>query len=517
MTALSSGDFGPGRFAQQGDYSGKTRDQIFQLKINDKKRNTFIIGTTEGGIKVIGVKYEIDKKGKRWFTYVLPQWKNSKKEIQKEKQITVFYNKVFKSPDFGGGARGSGGGTAETKITESLQCYYNSYIYNTGSGVRRNGELLKKPPTEKELEATAHHCRTTHTLKYCRDNVPDSWINPIQVFCITANGLWNSELGKNFKSRPVRFHRAGPGTGTGSTFMDKIYKAKTNCLKRDKESGKIQQAPGTFSHDKWNPGDIWMTTLGFQDKPLLEKKGKDEKFTVDWSTLNTEVERLANAGTVLGVSLKKLKTANVKEFNRSKVAKNTYSFTSYSFGQLGDFFNSKDVYLAASSGEMQLRTFGEPWQGQIKGLMAGGGKIGGGNIDYYLKEIYKQNIYGTGGEKGMKSVVQNYTEDLKSDFWKLYHLCVIGGTPEGVSPIITESQWEKQSKTATNNPKKEKEFYKLLDAKDSNWRYSKYMCLKTLEILLSGSVEERNDFITQIWLYAASDTIQSSFFIKIAD
>ena len=34
MTALSSGDFGPGRFAQQGDYSGKTRDQIFQLKIS---------------------------------------------------------------------------------------------------------------------------------------------------------------------------------------------------------------------------------------------------------------------------------------------------------------------------------------------------------------------------------------------------------------------------------------------------------------------------------------------------
>ena len=35
---------------------------------------------------------------------------------------------------------------------------------------------------------------------------------------------------------------------------------------------------------------------------------------------------------------------------------------------------------------MQLRTFGEPWQGQIGGSSAAGGKIGGGNIDFYLKE-----------------------------------------------------------------------------------------------------------------------------------
>ena len=149
--------------------------------------------------------------------------------------------------------------------------------------------------------------------------------------------------------------------------------------------------------------------------------------------------------------------------------------------------------------------------------MAGGGKIGGGNIDYYFEQVYKQNIYPTGGEKSMKGVVQNYTPNIRSDFWKLYHLCVIGGTPEGVSPEITENQWIKQKPSSTNNPKEEKEFYKLLDAKDSNWKYSKYMCLKTLEILLGGDVTKRNTFITQIWLYAASNTIQSSFFIKIAD
>jgi hypothetical protein len=245
-------------------------------------------------------------------------------------------------------------------------------------------------------------------------------------------------------------------------------------------------------------------------------EGKNEKFTADWSTLNAEVERLANAGTVLGVSLKKVKTPKIHEFNIRGETKKTYRFSSYRFGA-GDFFNSKDAYLEASQGEMQLRTFGDPWQGEIKGLMAGGGKIGGGNIDYYFKEVYKQNIYESGGEKGMKGVVQNYTPNIRSDFWKLYHLCVFGETPPNVSPRISQGQWITQSKTSANNPTDEQEFYKLLDAKDGNWRYSKYMCLKTLEILLSGSEAKRNEFITEIWLYAASNTNQSSFFIKIAD
>jgi len=497
--------------AKSGPYSGKTRDKIFELKINSANNNTFIIGANESGKKVIGVNYVVSG-AKREFTYVLPQNKAEKKKNDANNQITVSSLRVFKSPDFGGGARGSGGGTAETKITESMQCYYNSYIYNTKNGVRRGEALEKTPPSDDELEATAKHCKTTHTLDYCLNNVPNDWRENL-VFCKTANKLWSSTWGQKFKGT-VMFHRAGAASGPGSAFMDNIYKAKTNCLKRDKQNPP-QQAPGTFSHDKWNPGDIWMTTLGFQDKPLLEMEGAKEKFTADWSTLNTEVERLANAGTVLGVSLKKLRTAKIHEFNKSEVAKNTYRFSSYRFGA-GDFFNSKDAYLEASQGEMQLRTFGDPWQGEIKGLMAGGGKIGGGNIDYYFKEVYNQNIY-EDGEKEKKGVVQSYTDVLKKDFWKLYHLCVIGGTPKGVSPEITKNRWEKQSKTSANNPTGEQEFYKLLDAKDGNWRYSKYMCLKTLEILLSGSEAKRNKFITEIWLYAASNTNQSSFFIKIAD
>ena len=48
------------------------------------------------------------------------------------------------------------------------------------------------------------------------------------------------------------FHR-------GSTFMQKIYAAKAEIAKIDARS-ELRQAPGSFSNDKWNPGDIWMST-----------------------------------------------------------------------------------------------------------------------------------------------------------------------------------------------------------------------------------------------------------------
>ena len=80
MAKLKPADMAFGKVAKAGNYSGNTRDKIFELKINSANNNTFIIGASESGKKVIGVKYDIDKMGKRWFTYVLPQNKAQKKK-----------------------------------------------------------------------------------------------------------------------------------------------------------------------------------------------------------------------------------------------------------------------------------------------------------------------------------------------------------------------------------------------------------------------------------------------------
>ena len=53
--------------------------------------------------------------------------------------------------------------------------------------------------------------------------------------------------------------------------------------------------PLSFHPDKWNPGDIWMESVGATEKPLVE-----EKFYKTWPALNAEVQRLAKKGNVLG-------------------------------------------------------------------------------------------------------------------------------------------------------------------------------------------------------------------------
>ena len=65
--------------------------------------------------------------------------------------------------------------------------------------------------------------------------------------------------------------------------MDDIYKAKGKVMKTDMFS-----APGSFSNDKWNPGDIWMSTLNPSDMPL-------DNFTSNWGELNDKVAELSGA------------------------------------------------------------------------------------------------------------------------------------------------------------------------------------------------------------------------------
>jgi len=54
MAALQKADFE--KQASGGTYAGKTRHEIFDLKIKDKKQ--FIIGNTGAGRKVNGVSYD---------------------------------------------------------------------------------------------------------------------------------------------------------------------------------------------------------------------------------------------------------------------------------------------------------------------------------------------------------------------------------------------------------------------------------------------------------------------------
>jgi len=454
--------------ASSGPYAGNEREDIFALKIRDGKK--FVLGKTKNGEEVEGVAY--DKKTKL-FTY------KTKKGLE-----TVPLTKIFKDKDFGGGS-GSGGGAEDTKYTESLQCYYCSYVFN----VAKN---KVKSISDKELESATDWVDATVSLADGLKNGPKIWIET-DVYLKTANKLWEQYGRKMTKNGKVYFHR-------GSKFMNNVYAAKKTVQKLDRKQEK-PQAPGSFSEDKWNPGDIWASTFDKNEKPL-------ENFTSSWGELNAEVYRLAQSGELLGISLKKVGAkatqATYTEYNAPKLTerKQKYTLTYFTYGRTGDFFSSQDIYLTTSEGQVQFRTFGgeTSWQGEIKGGEAAGGKIGGGNVEFYCQEVFGKGIYGPyDNEKSYLSLIKSMERQgtFEKDLYKQYKKHNAKSMPS--VDLLSEGDFVARVKAATYN-----------------WKNSKKLCMNFLDVLEDGSVKEKNEFTTKMFRYAQSNADQSSYFVKIS-
>ncbi len=494
MAKLQSKDFKKG--SKKGLYTGKTRKEIVFLKI--KEGRPFIIGPKSEGQSVIGIDYKFKNKN-GWpatLTYILP---NEKKIRKNYKEIKL--GEIFKDPDFGGGG-GSGGGSDLTKYVESLQCFYCSLVFNVlGKEIDVNN-FEKRMEQLEELPKAASWCDTTEDLLSCQKNAPAVWIDGL-VFERIANKIY-SDYKNKFRGK-VYFHR-------GSKFMGNIYKAKRETHKNDKLS-ENPQAPGSFSDDKWNPGDIWATTYGSSDKPLNE-------FTGSWGELNNKV--LEEAGIIqgfnevklLGISLKKVgNTIKVTHYNLPNKRRPKSIYKNYTWGKTNDFFSSKDVYVKSSSGEVQFRNFNgeKSWQGTITGTSAYGGKIGGGNVDFYLKKVYGKSvsIYSNNpsynNTKTEKALFSKLTKDFKN-------------RKKGV----VENYYAQYVKYTTGDQLELDDFYVKMcevEKKGSGFISSKFLCLQLIDILHNSksSKKLRDEFITLVFLYASSNTKQSSYFIKVHD
>lgn len=459
--------------ASSGPYAGMERPDIFLAKIKDGK--TFRLGTSSGK-EIVGISYDKKKEILSYYE------KNNKKKMG-----TATRSQIFKDKDFGGGS-GSGGGAADTARTECLQCYYCSYVFNKAKKEITHADI-------EDLKKTAQYAHTDISLKNAWEKGPSDWIET-DVYIKTANKLWKSIKGRT--SGNVHFHR-------GSTFMSNLYKAKKKCQKIDKDSGD-PQAPGSFSDDKWNPGDIWMSTLSPSSQPLKD-------FTDSWGKLNAEVLRLAGGGVkgsgkiqLLGISLKRIaktqKEAKLQEFSTPEMIKQrpSYKWESYSYGKTGNFFDSQDIYVTISGKQVQFRTFSgdTSWQGEIKGIAAAGGKIGGGNVNFYCNKIFNKTFFKPvrNGEKVLLNEFKNSSYGYDSKLYELY----------------------KKHRTGGRNTKPEiplNKFKSMLNEQTSNFTNSKMICMLFLDIVMGGTQKQRNALATELFRYASSDTDQSSYFVKL--
>ena len=393
------------------------------------------------------------------------------------------WTKIDKAPFSGSG--GSGGGTEVTAITECLQCFYCSLAFNIVQGPIKVSDI-----TESNLAKAGKYCDTDRSLDVCLKKGPPDWIDT-GVYLKTANALYHS-----FKSKfsgKVTFHR-------GSVFMKGIYDAKKTCHTNDKSNGNTQ-APGSFSDDKWNPGDIWATTLSTSSKPLKD-------FTESWGVLNGELARLGGAEspsaktTMLGISLKKLgSNATLKHYSKPTVARgNGTTDKGYIFGRNGDFFSSQDMYITTSNGSVQFRTFNSEinWQGEIKAVSAAGGKIGGGNIKFYMDRILGTGPFGKySTEAALFGNVNVKDKKFLDEYYGLYKIA-------------------NANQSINANTLNYETFVEKLQKSPAKFVKSKYACLYLAVALSNSSTAKRSDLVDAFYRYASSDTDQSSYYIKIS-
>ena len=204
----------------------------------------------------------------------------------------------------------------------------------------------------------------------------------------------------------------------------------------------------------------------------------------------------------MGVSLKKVgATAHIEEYNAlSTKQTKDYNYGGFRVssaterGPLPPFFNSIDLYMKVGEKEIQFRaTSGSAgWQGEIKGATAAGGKIGGGNVNFFLKKYTGRGVF----NKEEKEVIDfTKSKDFFPEFYELYKKHFDGKILPYEDFVINANKKQKES---------------------AGYLFSKYINMKFIDIFLSANAQTRNKIATEFLRYAASNIDQSSFFVKIS-
>ena len=255
------------------------------------------------------------------------------------------FTKLQKTDEFGGGSRGSGGGSDSTRATESAQCVYLKAIWDDAT-----------TDFSPEVIRTAFQLvQTDATLKEVTD-IPDEWVHSSRK---TAEVL-KKALGRR---TGYEFHR-------GSSFVDKIEGKFKELNRKEKAFNNL---------NKWSPADIYIV-----DPTRITEYDIDGAQSIDY--LNNEMRRAYKARDIIGVSLKKVE-------NKPRIVQVNYkkpfeppTFDKITYGKRG-FFKAKDGYIFFDKGgEIQFRTY-PTFQCEIIGKTAKHGKVSEGMISTLMQKV----------------------------------------------------------------------------------------------------------------------------------
>ena len=371
-------------------------------------------------------------------------------------------SKLAKSKVFGGGTGGAGGGTENTKITESHQCVLLQAMldYGTHDVDYYTPEILTKAYKKVFVDASIKEILS----------VDDTWF--VSSYKSALYLVKNKYVNKNHT-----FHR-------NDKVMNGIYALKSAAFKNS--------GFPNLKDDKWNPGDIWAVEKGFKLKELPSDSVK---------SLNEKILELFATRRLVGISLKQIKSkkadAKGKEYNvkRPPDTDDHRVFKVLLQGeQRGTFWSSKGSTIQFDKGQGALNlkdnSPGAAVKAEIKGKSARGGGASWGVMQDAARQVFRKKI-----------------PDHKAGVFKIAKK-IKRGDKKAVNVMWTLFNHFYRDVSR-------EEFEKELALKDFNWISAKLGSLYICYYVSINTGPKANRFITKIVNYAGSKSEDSSAYIKV--
>jgi len=341
--------------------------------------------------------------------------------------------KIFARPSGGG----SGAGSETTKLAESAQCVYRAAAWY---GKDFSGKTFKSVMKHFDIDAK---------LNDVINKLPEQWIDS----CVISAQVLKSKFGtKNYT-----FHR-------GSKWVDTLENHWKALNRTEKQFANL---------NKWSPADIYMVSDSGSNIDLTKAKTMIE--------LNAMMMKAIKSKDIIGVSLKQAKGSANLDFKNISADRYTYEFESLTVGKRG-FLLSGDGYIKFNGGEIQFRTFGSTWQGEIKGKNANMGKISGGPINDIMARL------------GSPIKAQNEIVDKTPALMKLFY--------------------EYYKHFEKSNALSYEKFEQEVNKKDQNWWVSKFLSAQLLYTVDKN--KDKNKIVTSMIGYAASESEMSGPYVKVS-
>lgn len=372
---------------------------------------------------------------------------------------TISSSELKKSKPFGGGGGGSGAGTENTAYNESAQCVWLQAMLD--HGYQNDFDFF----TDEILSEAYKKVDVGKTKLDSILNITDQWK--------MSSYLAGQHIIKNgYVKKGMKFHR-------DSDVMNKIYKLKDDAFKNNGFS--------KFSHDKWNPGDIWAVSPDFDFKEI----NTDSVAGLNKSILELFVQRR-----LVGISLKlvKKKAKNVERNVELPPDTDDHKVMAVALqSQRGTFWSTKGGTITFDTGVMEIKD--NAYLGtnkvEIKGKTARGGGAGWGIIVDGSKQVFRKNLPKHNKIKATAIRAAKGDKRALTVVWKL---------TKYMEPNMSEE-----------------EFNENITTKDAGWISAKLGALYITSIIKSNMGQKANRFVTKLVNYAGSKSEDSSAHVIIKE